>query len=688
MRKNSLVRRLAGTVVVGLLLVGVRATADDEPGAATSPTGSPATAEAEAQRLADFVVIESPGRDPVQEPWLPSPSQRLSLSMITRDELETLRPSTVMEALEFEPGVQVKRQGRKNSVLLSLRGEGTVLALMDGMYVGTWRDYRFLQSLPPSMVQEVVIIRDSTSLNYGPPQFAAQSGNGTVGFGGVLDVRLREPGDKTEGEFRAEIGSFRENVEHLHLSGPLGSKGQLGYVLSVNRSYFDGPGGQNMGYEFNDVLARTVWRYEGNSTLTLTIHREEGWREMQLAEPYSSAYGWVEEYDPWESTTTMLSINHVWDPDISTMINAYYRDMETTYHYHQIGKEFDVNESKRGADVRQTIRLWDINTLRFGGQVGTWVNPSGKLDYGGWFQRPNKTYFLKSIPQDQTDWGGYVQDELVVLPDKLTLDGGVRWDRTYVSEGFSERDGATASQGSYWQDPAISYSLGAKYELTQRQTLTARYAYSKEAVSGAYATKTGAQLDDCTENRYELGYECRVHKALVLTLTGFWKEIENGLVYDGQAQVGTDWVTAWKAADFQRYGYEAQLRGELTEGLTYFGSCTYVKSINQDTRDPDDRIPRYLLAGGLRYQTGPWKAAAAVQHTTRYQDDFLTTPQQYVDVGDFTLVDINLGRTFRAAGLEHEFYGGVRNLLDERYETVPGYKDPGLTLYTGYAVRF
>jgi outer membrane receptor protein involved in Fe transport len=370
------------------------------------------------------------------------------------------------------------------------------------------------------------------------------------------------------------------------------------------------------------------------------------------------------------------------------MVNAYYREMEATYHYHHIGREFNVNESKRGLDVRQTVRLCDINTLRVGGQVSKWVNPTGKLDYGGWFQRPNKTYFLRSIPQDQTDYGGYVQDELIVLPDKLTLDGGVRWDRTYVAKGYAVRNGATASRTGFWQDPALSYSFGARYELTQRQTLTARCAYSKEAVSGGYVSATGTPLQDCAETRYELGYECRFHKAFVVTLTAFWKDIDNGLVYDGQAPVAGEWVTAWRSADFDRYGYELQARGEITAGLTYFSSCTYVHSVDRDTHDPDDRIPSYLLSGGLRYQTGPWKAAMAVLHTARYQDDFNTAPTRFADVGDFTLVDVNLGRTFTAAGIEHELYGGVRNLLNQRYETIPGYRDPGLAVYAGYAVRF
>ena len=82
MKGFSSIRRLRGGMVVGLLLAGAGECSAADPAGTTSATGSAPTtpATAEAQRLADFVVIESPGRDPVQEPWLPSPSQCLSLS--------------------------------------------------------------------------------------------------------------------------------------------------------------------------------------------------------------------------------------------------------------------------------------------------------------------------------------------------------------------------------------------------------------------------------------------------------------------------------------------------------------------------------------------------------------------------------------------------------------------------------
>jgi len=647
-------------------------------GQAGTDQATPADSPRPVLHLADVVVRGRPEDDAVLEPLAPAPSQVLTTVVVGRDDIELQRPPSVPDAIVYTPAIQVNRKGRRCGLSLSLRGEGNLNVLLDGMNLQAREDCRFVEFMPASMVEEIRIVRDSTALIYGPPQLS--SPNGIIGFGGALDVRLREPTESRSGEFRTEFGRFRECVQHLHLSGPVTER--LGYVVSADSSSYDGRGGENMGRGLSSFLGRLVHRYSGESSATLTLMHEDGWRELQRAEAFSFFADRVEEYDPLRTSICTARVNHVWDPDASTTVEAYYRDHESVYIPHDNGTDNDVRETKRGLHLRQTVRFPAANTLRAGGQLGCWRNPTGKFHYFG-------------SPRKEDDYGLYLQDELAVVPERLTLDAGVRWDRRYVDEGWTA-DGPAFGVGTgkgtpfqdRWRDPAVSTSVGVRLEVSDRQVLAVRFAVSEQAANSDLATRAGTQLGNARETRLELGWEFRPGESMTLGLTAFRKEIENGARYAGRYKVGPDWYPFWEENDFERSGLEVRAEGEIRGGLSCFANCAYVNSTNETLAEHDDTIPQYLVAGGLRYRRRPWRAAVFAKYTADYDSDFGTTPSQVIEVGDFWLIDANISRTVATGDLEHEVYGGVRNLANERYQTVPGWRAPGRSLYGGYALRF
>ena len=682
--------RRTTTAGVGLIVLALGSGRADSAQAPPSPTET----EQSLYELRDVFVRGRPA-NPVTNALIVAPSQELTLEVVTREDIEARRPRTALDAITFTPALEIRRKGRKNPVNLSLRGDGSVNVLLDGMNIAAREDYRFLHFTPASLVDVVRVVRDSSSLMYGPPQLS--SPNGIVGFGGVVDVHLRDPTPEHSGEFRTEVGRYQESNQHLHLSGPL-SEG-LGYLLSVDRSYYDGPGGENMGHGLSNATARVCWNYAEDSTLTLTALHEDGWKEVQLAEPpsfFATPLPYVQEYDPWRTTILALRVNHLWTADSSTMVDAYYRDHESVLHEHHLGDaEADVHESKRGLHLRHTLRTPEQNTLRLGSQVAVWSNPTGKLYYGGY----TPAGVLRTYPRRETDYSFYIQDELAALPDRLILDAGVRWDRKHIDKGYTSNGpalGNTQKVGTpfedQWREPAVSYSLGTRCEITARQTVTCRLAVSREATSSDFLTDPalgGSQLPDAEEVRYELGYKLRVCPQLVLGLTAFHKDIENGISYAGRKKVAGVWTPFWEASDFSRVGGEVKAEGTIAEGLDYFGSCTCMTGDNETLGEHDDRLPRYLLAAGLRYRSGPWGAAFSAKHVGGYEDNFGMADQTtFVDVGDYWLADLNVSYTIDSDRFLHEVYAGVRNLADERYETFPGWRDPGRSLYVGYSARF
>lgn len=666
--------KLRSVAVVGCALAWTGHCLATEPGEKEGP--SP-------QNLGSIEVHGQRTADPVADPQTPLRSEELTTTTIPKEEIELSRPRTAAEALLFSPSFELRRKGRKNALQLSIRGSGNTTVLFDGIRLGTKEDARFVDYLPAALLQGVRVIRDSTGLLYGPPELTGAGG--VMGYGGVVDFQLLDPPKEGHhGELRAEIGRFNENLQHLHLTGALTDT--LGYVISADRDASDGPNDENMAHEFEHFLGRLVWNYWGDSTLTLNVLREDGTRELQASEPGTQFTGWTEEYDPWRATITTLALNHCWTDDISTQVEAFYRDLDATYTKatSTTYEENDVHERKKGVTLRQTIRLPEANILRIGGGYAQWDNPTGKLYYMG-MERREEEYSL------------FAQDELTVLPDRLTVDAGFRWDRTYLKNGvLGNGPGFVAGRPvgitDTWEDPAVSWSAGANLRLTERQNCTARFAVSQQAIgSDVIAKVAGEELDDAEETRAELGYHFCVNPQFDFTLTGFWSNIQNGLVYAGPWSVDPHYAT-WRNADFERFGVEFLTEGKITEQLSYYANVLWMTgTVGSGSADEehDNSMPRWEAGSGLRYTAGAWRGSLSAKYTSGYQDDFSTKPLRQWNLGNYWLMDANAAYVFTLGnGLEYEVYGGVRNGFNEHYETFPGYPDPGMVLYVGGAVRW
>ena len=202
----------------------------------------------------------------------------------------------------------------------------------------------------------------------------------------------------------------------------------------------------------------------------------------------------------------------------------------------------------------------------------------------------------------------------------------------------------------------------------------------------------GTSVEDPEERRVELGYRIEASRHAIFTVTGFWTNMDNGLIYAGPINVGGTLHPSWKNADFKRLGVEVQAEGEIREGLSYFANATWIHATtDSSTTDEthDDKVPRLYFASGLRWERGPWRGAVSLKYTDGYQDTFATRPLQAVDCGDYWLMDMNLAYVLATgATFEHEIYAGARNALNEHFNTYPAYDDPGRSLYIGYALHW
>ena len=130
-------------------------------------------------------------------------------------------------------------------------------------------------------------------------------------------------------------------------------------------------------------------------------------------------------------------------------------------------------------------------------------------------------------------------------------------------------------------------------------------------------------------------------------------------------------------------GVEAELTGELTEGLRGYASYSYTKSVNRQTGKDLARRPRHAFSTGL-----DWTTPLA---GLKLGADLRVVSESFDDAGNFTRLDGFALVTVRASlpvTEQVELFGRVENLGNKRYQTVAGYGTYGRSAYAGVRARW
>jgi len=609
--------------------------------------------------------------DPVYYPLSVPTSEESTTSVVSAEEITSAHKQTAVETIENVTGVLLERQGRKYPVRIKIRGEKNVNVLINGASPG--QDYRILNTLPSTLIEEVDVIRDSSYLAYGSPNTSSSAG--TPGYGGVVNIKLKRPEKESGTEVKLEYGNFNTQDESITTAGKFK---EISYLLNIEHTASDGPKNRNAGQMstgFTSLLNKQYGDYD--SRVNILFHFDEGYFDLQKQLPFGTRAKDIWKYDPSMDAMVNLDILHAWNERTSTNITAYndYQQATLVPSYSSTPSSTDPRNNVQNRDItngisiRQTFSIPTLNTLRFGFQFNNWNCPTGKLFYEG-------------KPRKEQDYGAYAHDELRLLEDRLIIDGGIRWDRKYVAKGIHANDGTSGTQVPYsdkWLDPNVNSALGLAIWPLEKHGLSARYSISSQA-SAIYADSSGNLLNNQTENRYDLSYIGKWSKQMNFTLTGFQRNISNMPKWVG----GDDYI----ATSVKRYGVEAELKGALLGGLSYFVNFSQIYSRDKTNQQRDPSIPPYIANIGLNYQHNGWELNTTVKRVSGYEDNSLVTGAKYVDVGDYWQGDINASYSFESRNIIHTIYTGIRNIGDVKYQTLPGYEDYGLTFYGGYKVKF
>ncbi|MGH9457749.1 MAG: TonB-dependent receptor plug domain-containing protein [Thermoanaerobaculia bacterium] len=184
-------------------------------------------------------------------------------------------------------------------------------------------------------------------------------------------------------------------------------------------------------------------------------------------------------------------------------------------------------------------------------------------------------------------------------------------------------------------------------------------------------------LDAERSTSFELGYE-RAHGRGRVSVTAFRNDFDELIVYDNTTNRFEN-VGAGIAQGVE-LGAEHRLGRNVTASLSY----TYLDTEDADTGLTFLRRPEHSGSAWLRWSDFGWSASAAVLHTGERADVTDLFPFGRVLAEAVTTIDLVVERDF-ASGITP--YLKVENAADRQYEEVFGYPSPGRRVAVGIRVK-
>jgi len=352
-----------------------------------------------------------------------------NVTVITAKELRRSGASTIQEAIARTPGVTFSDQqgfGLASDGTLNLRGvvnssRTNALVLVDGIRQNRITgDEVHWQSIPVDQVERIEILRGSSGLIYGEGALA-----------GVINIVTKQAGEKlVEVETVVERGSYGGQKYAVSTRG---RSQPLTYGVNYTRQLV---GGYRESSWSRNTTITTHNSFQPTDSINAAVHVLHS--EDTTAFPGGLTQAQTDQHrrqtNPFHGFNTneidQVSLDLVggpWD-GLSTLINLYWRRWEQTSQDSIDFNSFTITPS-RGLNVR-TNSEWTgtfahnllINGLELSDDKAT----SGDRDA---FPGPDNE-------SNRKGYGLYLED-LLTLWDRVTLDGGVRFDKSRYQEAIT-----------------------------------------------------------------------------------------------------------------------------------------------------------------------------------------------------------------------------------------------------------
>ncbi len=623
---------------------------------------------------------------------------RFGTEVITRQQIRDYAPKDIFDLLGKAAGINMTYQGRKSPFFLDDRGGGQLTYILDGAVLPQSAN-RILMKLPLSDIEEIQVVRGSTTLSLGP---TIPVGSGNTGSGlntGFVIIRTKHP-QKTEGEVvswaEKSLSLPTANGQTVYAGTKLGKQdaftsGYLAAGLSrydrpSNDTWFDAQNGQSL------LLNGGVG--VGKLTVDAMVYTDKGSFQMQRGVTLQGTLDtskWY--YDP--LYTTLFSTNAAmnWSKDQVTLFSAFSTHYDQTERDESFASSAAANARVAPKYYTETSSGYSLkHNARFG---STFMQLSGQWTTSNGFG-PNLSSAYNNFDTSVRGWSVLAEQKL--FKDRVGIDIGFRQDSKHID--VSSTSAATNKVNTNVDMPAANtVASGITWKASDRVALNGRYFLGGEGTNGDFAlrTQSGLPLHAERQQRVELSVETKPADYCMPMVTWFDYRIWNQkaattstYVVDGETYY------YYTETDARRTGFELAVKGNLSSRSNYSLSWTHlVRDTTTSGGVTSEGIgvsyPENLCTFAVSQVWGPYRMNLSVKQVGSWQTTTSPLGTLYADLGDYTSIDAGISRDFRFSGwkLTAMVYG--RNLGNEKYATkyVTGYyPDRGRTFGASLSMAF
>ena len=609
-----------------------------------------------------------------------------TVHVVTREEMEVLRPISTEDALRRLPGINTKTEEETAIVSnIGLRGlassEAKSLLLEDGVPVAPGlligNDRYFNPRI--QRIERIEVLKGSSSLRFGPST-----------IGGVVNFLTKTPAEGLLLSGRS--GSFGTHELMLEAGARSSSGAAYGGIVATHAQ---GDGFMEKGYRMNDVLLKGGLSAGNRHTFGLKLSWHENDANISyrglLYDDYRSGAQYNPAPDDWYLTDrTAADLNHRYEiSDRATLTSvAYWSNLRRDYWRYDV----DTPSSNVAGRWMFTDALTGNNRTfdRYGADTRLVLNHrlfglDSDAEFGmrGFYEESDDRRIRATASQDRTGTNDrhivdaatsvafHVHNQ-IRFSDRFSVTPGLRVESYEQTRRVLTSDDERASTSNTEFLPGIGATLSL-VPLTQLYGGVYR-AFSPAANSVALDGMTDQMLEAERSTNYELGLR-GTRGAVDYEFALFRMDFQNQVVTGNSDPT----LSQSNAGATLHQGAEIAIGYRLTKGVELSGNATWVpvsrfeSGVNAGNRIPYS--PRFLANATLDVSFGRLRASVLAHHAGEQFGDETNLREIPTNAAGgiwgglmpgYTLLDLSAQWQVRES---LAVFGALKNLTDERYIT-------------------
>ena len=605
---------------------------------------------------------------------LETPSKEIasSIIVITKEDIERLKKTSVLEVLQEVLGVFIIQNGATGSAAsIFLRGANSehTLVMMDGVElndpISPSRSYDFAH-LSIMNIERIEILSGPQSTLYG-----------SDALGGVINIITKKGLGKPRFHLTTHGGSYRTFATNAEISG---STDRFHFSLGTSSLRTDGFSAASTSYEGNKeadgyqnlaLSARFGFRPLDNLDFDFTIRTINTKTDI---DNFGGAYGDdpnnVQEYDAFflKGKVCSLLLKNRWEQILGFSLVLYDRHHENrTDSLHPFDTEDAHYKSKLfKIDWQHNVFLHETNTLIFGLDYQQEQGESEYYSDGFW--GPYSSIFPT---QKAHTLGIYLQDQIKIAP------------RFFATAGIRLDDHSQFGKSTTFRLASTYFieKTGTKINATYGTGFKSPSLYQIYAPGTFWGPIGNEDLEPEKSTGWDLGVEQQIMEGKILFGARYFSNIYKNLI---QFDFSQGYTNIGKA---ESKGKELFIKAQFVDNLLIHTTYTRTEAKDKDENIFLLRRPKDKFSLNINYRfTKKANINLSIIYIGERDDmEFLGWTSTRIIMPSYTLLNATCSYDL----LQNvQIFIRLDNILNEEYEMIKGYGTPGFSTYGGFKIHF